>query len=278
MTDDDYGANVYTWVGVARAARLGKTVKLVALVLASHADPDGTRVFPGVALTSVESEVSYNVVKAALGKLRDVGMLELVRYGSRRDKKTDEYRLILHPDVMERIEVWTPAKIRLEVEKIQTQRRGKHRAPDPDEVLQPTTEAAETASVPLLQPTSRAAETALQPTGKAAKEDASESFAAHAVVPNTGFAAHFMDVLQPTQCPPTNHVPEHVTPTDHTAAEVLTNLTVSRTSGPEDHEIDPLPGKCSHGLTARKRPDGTVSCALCRISARLSPFPKGATA
>src|ERR1051326_2391165 len=88
------------WTDIVRRARLGRTVKSVALMLATYADADGTRVFPGVARVAVDCELSYNVVKASLGDLRTAGLIALVRRAGRAGQ-ADEYRLTIAEDLLE---------------------------------------------------------------------------------------------------------------------------------------------------------------------------------
>ena len=98
------------WTDVVKRARLGRTVTLVALTLATYADSDGTRVFPGNARLAVDCELTYNVVQAAMATLRRAGLIELVKRAGRRGT-ANEYRLTLHPDLLERVEVLSPAAV-----------------------------------------------------------------------------------------------------------------------------------------------------------------------
>lgn len=115
------GAEINDWTIVVRRARLGPTVKLVALVIASYADPDGTKVFPGIARLAVQCEIDYRTARRAVASLRERGLIELVRRGARRNGKSDEYRLVLTEDLLERCDVPTPAAERVAIERV-TQR------------------------------------------------------------------------------------------------------------------------------------------------------------
>lgn len=126
---DDHGASVWNWMHVVRRARLGRTVKGLAAVLASYADPNGTRVFPGVARFAVEAEVEYKTAQEALSRLRRVGLIELVRRAGRRGQH-DEYRLILHADLLERVEVLSPVQVEVAAAKVRRPRGNKPRAPE----------------------------------------------------------------------------------------------------------------------------------------------------
>jgi hypothetical protein len=113
----------WTWVDVVRRARLGRTTKGVALLLATYADNDGSRVFPGVATASVAAEVDYKTAKRAIADLVKAGLLEVVGDRTRKAGSATEYRLVLAEDVLERIDVLTPAAFELEA----ARRRGANR-------------------------------------------------------------------------------------------------------------------------------------------------------
>lgn len=92
MSGDD-GAPAVVWVRVIRRAHLHPHVKLVALILATHADPDGTNAYPGIARLTVQSSVSYSTVQRAMHQLRQLGAIEAMpRAGMKRHWRT-RYRL-----------------------------------------------------------------------------------------------------------------------------------------------------------------------------------------
>lgn len=118
MGYQDHGATVNEWVGVVRRAELDRTVKLVALTLASYASPDGSRVYPGLARITVQCRIGYAAAKRAFRVLREVGLVELVRRGNRRAGRCDEYRLILGPDLLEKVDVPNPEQERKVIEAV----------------------------------------------------------------------------------------------------------------------------------------------------------------
>ena len=122
----DEGAAVNEWVNVLRRARLGPTVTAVALMIATYADPDGTRVYPGIARLAVQCELDYRTVRRAVAALRAAGLIEMVRRGARRSGRSDEYRLILAGDLLERCDVPAPAAEQLAIEQVTATAR--HRA------------------------------------------------------------------------------------------------------------------------------------------------------
>lgn len=131
MTGEDHGAPVNEWVNVVRRARLGESAKSVAFAMATYADRDGTKVFAGVARLAFECEMNYRTVQRALAELRRAGLIEVTRRGNRRAGKSDEYRLTLAADLLERLDVPTPAAASLAIEEIRHRYRGKHRQKPP---------------------------------------------------------------------------------------------------------------------------------------------------
>lgn len=118
------------WTDVVRRARLGRTVKAVAMVLATYADANGQRVFPGVARLAWECEINYNTAQQALAKLREVELIELVRKSGTKGAKrreADEYRLILGEGLLEHVEVPTPAQAEVAMNKIRRSKQGRYR-------------------------------------------------------------------------------------------------------------------------------------------------------
>lgn len=109
-TAHELGASVGAWNAVIRRARVGREHKAAAFTMSSYARADGTRIHCGVARLAVDLGVSYSTAKRALGWMRKTGLIELVRVGNRRRNLSDEYRLILGPDVTEQIEVLDPAE------------------------------------------------------------------------------------------------------------------------------------------------------------------------
>lgn len=123
----DLGASVYEWVNVVRRARLHATTKLIALLLATYADPAGTRIYPGIARLAIQSGHGYRTVQRELARLRAMGLIErLPRAGARRGW-SDGYRLILGEQLLEKVDVPTPAIEEAAVASLTARYRGKHR-------------------------------------------------------------------------------------------------------------------------------------------------------
>lgn len=101
------------------------TFKAVAFVWASYADEDGRNIFPGDATLAVDAEVSLKTAKAVKAKLVELGLTERVRAGARRLRGADEYRLTFPSDLVDQVDVLSPAQAKLAAERLREANRGK---------------------------------------------------------------------------------------------------------------------------------------------------------
>lgn len=259
------------WTDVVRRARLGRTVKAVAMVLATYADADGTRVFPGVARLSYECEITYNTAQKALARLREVQLIELVKRATRRGA-ADEYRLVLGADLLEHVDVPTPAQVEKAINEIRGAKQGQWKGN-----LHPTAWGA-----------GEVEKADLHPTGMGAGEQP----APHGVGSETQPAPHGAMHLHPTPWGPTTHY-QDTTTTTHSGEQVLTASHPPRVGAAEStpdfaaevkaRQSTLAPPKCPHGLKGGNRTsDGLPHCALCRnvpvVLGALIPGPRGAPA
>lgn len=241
---EDYGATVRQWTDVLRRCRLPKSVKLVGLLMANYADSDGTRVFPGIARVAVESGLTYNVAQEAVAKLRSVGLLELIRQGTRRGEG-DEYRLVLMPDLLDRVEVWNPAQVSVAIDRMRTQRRGQVRPKDgPDG--------------PDLHPTDRGAD---NPDVHPTNQGAPESGAPHLLHSNQVGAPPFSARCTPLSDPPPTTDLDTTTPTPPTTG--LDTASHGPRASPAEPENPIVVCECSRGYVLS--PDGSeiLRCPTC---------------
>lgn len=94
----DCGVTLGRWLGVVRRARLADPKKRsYALTVGSYASTDGTSVKCGVARLAVDNEMAFSTARRYLAWMRDVGLIELVKIGNRKAKRSDEYRLTIYP-------------------------------------------------------------------------------------------------------------------------------------------------------------------------------------
>lgn len=240
------------WTDVVRRARLGRTVKAVALLLATYADTDGTRVFPGIARVAYEAEITYNVAQRALAALRDAGLIKVVHRATRRasgnkPRKGDEYRLILAADLFERVDVPTPAQSDAAIHAIRVAHQGAYRV-EKSPVLHPTASDAE-----------EAVETVLHPTPCAPDDRDDSGSAPHGVTPNDSSAPQNEPFCTPRRGvpPPTD---SDTTTTTHSDEGSFADVTTSRATEPDER-----PARCPHGNNPRYRKGTTIPrCEQCR--------------
>ena len=131
-------ANVNQWVEFARRARLKRTVKAVALMMATYARHDGTQIYPGIATLAIACELSYRVTLDAVSELERLGLVERVAGHGRAVGRYDSYRLTLAEDVLDCVDVLSPQEFKDLAAEMRSKYRGKHRnACDPDARVEP---------------------------------------------------------------------------------------------------------------------------------------------
>lgn len=104
----DIGTTLGAWAELIRRARIGRERKLACLVFASYGDADGRDIYCGVARLSVDCEIGYSTARRYLAWIRRAGLAEVVKRGSKRKRKADEYRLTFGPDILEHLDVPDP--------------------------------------------------------------------------------------------------------------------------------------------------------------------------
>lgn len=140
MSDD---VRVLDWVKLLKRARLGRTIKGAAMVLATFADFEtGRKVRPGTARLAHEAEISPEKAGEVLAVLCAAGLLEKVgKYGN-----TDEYRLIIAEDMSSRpgrVPIPDPVQHEQMIEKIRDRERGHYRGDPLRKNLPPVRTGAE---------------------------------------------------------------------------------------------------------------------------------------
>lgn len=257
-----FGATV-TVPGSSRGVR-GATLRAVALMLATYADADGSRIFPGTARLAVACEIDYRTAKRCLAALRWLGLIRVVR-AARRRGLADEYRLTIPGDLLDKVDVLSPAQMDLEVERI---RDGNRRRVDDE----PGTGSADTRTAVSV----RVPQTPVQ----AGPVDGCTGAGSTS---NDGCTGASRTVVRVRPAPPTHHDVDTTT-THHTEVNLRTAVTVSRAREavedqiPEEGEGEPAPPPAPHGcpthgraFAAGTRPDGKPACPLCRATGRRPP-------
>jgi hypothetical protein len=124
---------MFTWIDIVGRIRFvgfgvaPKTIRLVAWRMALYGDPDGSRVFPGTARLAVVCGVDYKTVKRVVSILAGLYLISKVSgasgpIGQRRARGT-EYQLTVPVDLMDRVDVLSPAQVEKEAEVIRQANR-----------------------------------------------------------------------------------------------------------------------------------------------------------
>jgi len=260
--------------GNARGTRggvSGATFKAVALVWASHADPDGGNIYPGDATLAVEAEVSLKVARAVKRKLVELGLTERVKAGARRQHRGDEYRLTLPTALLEVVDVLSPAAVRVAAIDMYERSRGKRGGSSGT----PTQSAVGGPPDPV--------QIAVQGPADPVRDDELEGRGGSSGTPDSGCGGSSGTSVGGPPDRYTNQTSHLLTIPD--GGDVRTAVTGPRAREAEDadstpDETDDTPaarpgrGGCpTHGraFAAGVRPDGQPACPLCRATGRRPP-------
>jgi len=270
-------------------------IKAVAERVAGYADADGSRVRPGIARIAVDLETEYRTVRDVLSLLRRVGMLKVVRAGG--GTNATEYQLTLPVDLLERddLEVWSPAKQAVEIERVRSAHRGGPRKPprgpkgnltqgpedaasDADsDATQGPQDAASDVDYPQTQgpqdPTSPVDNFSTQGPQDLASATVNPGDAGSSGTCSRSDAGSSGTATQGPQDPTTTQ-DQDTTTTTHSGQALLATVTVSRETGSATNpDSSARPERCEHGLPAGLRANGEPLCALCRVAARRPAAP-----
>lgn len=253
-----------------RGAVSARTFKAVALVLASYGDPSGSRIWPGDAAVAVDVECGLDIVKDVRGTLVKLGLLERVS-GRRAGRPGEEYRLTLPTDLLDKLEVLTPAAHRLAAKRLRDAARGKRKATAGGSAGYPELPLPDDNNAALGGPPDHP---------NTSEPDLSGGSAGPSDEPFGGSAGGNLggppDPRTYTGPHQVNHQPH--SDQDHASAvtgprarEADEDQISSEVADPPDRWIGrarvPTPRRCDHGFPATHRPDGSPSCALCRRDA-----------
>lgn len=95
---------------IRRCTNLDTHEYAIALTLATYADLDGTRIFPGTERLIRVTGICRRKVLYALGRLRDLGLIERTEERQRKGRNGghDMYRLTIPCDILGRLELLDP--------------------------------------------------------------------------------------------------------------------------------------------------------------------------
>jgi hypothetical protein len=254
-SDELVSVGRYEWERVVRRVVMTKPIKLLALILSTYADPDGSRIRPGNDVLAAVTGDSEKNVRRILKVLReDFGLVQQVSRGGGRGGKgrAAQYQLTIPTDLLDRVVLLGPGE--RATKSLDLQGAGQSGNPT-DTQLSGQTDQTITADVdsPDIQMSSETAPG--QPIDRTL--DGSVGRLTGHPGPND----------RTPESPTTSHRP---TTTDQPTGQLPAQPQTASLRESEDNRhlgesaAAPAPDRCPHGLVARQRPDGTSSCALCR--------------
>lgn len=299
-------AGRYEWEQIIRRARLGTVIRGsgrigskgkatkggmsgttftgIALGWASYGNDKGREIWPGDATVAIDLETSIAAVRQVRQALVRLGLMEMVR--RRTGTRGDEYRLTLPTDLLDVVEVLTPAQHKMAANRLREAARGKPRGgsgghptdPDPgDPADHPEDEAGSPVDHPESDTDDSLGDPADHPNVSSGEEPGWSSG-----YPESGSGWSGGPALGGPADTHTDHDRTRST-TDHAERDLRTAVTVSRASGaaeepdpaieettaPDARPVDEPRGCPAHGpaMAAGLRPDGKPACPLCRRGA-----------
>lgn len=91
----------FEWQRIVRRIKMQTTTKLVALVMSTYANADGSHIVVGVVRLMAVTDTSKATVIRHLEFLREMGLIKRVKQGNRHTGDSDEYRLTVPSDVLD---------------------------------------------------------------------------------------------------------------------------------------------------------------------------------
>lgn len=253
----------YEWENVLRRIaskdRLTDELQRAALLLATYADPDGTRVRPGEREFAEALRKSRATAGRRVAELQALGFVRLVARGGGHGpgRRSSEFRLTLPADLLEQFDVRPPSATTrgpmtlvtpLSHGERSTRRNSAHSRVSGDAELSPV-DNSETALI-------HGERSSTEPAPELRSNDAVTERNSAQIGANS---AHVLDEPHHPPTPPTNP-----TTTDPDPAQPDTAC--GQLPGPIDlvAAVELRPAKCPHGAPNHHRPDGTPRCVLCR--------------
>lgn len=277
-----------------RGGMSGTTFTGIALGWASYGNDKGREIYPGDATVAIDLETTIAAVRQVRQALVRLGLMEMIR--RRHGNRGDEYRLTIPTDLLDALEVLTPAQHKLAANRLREAARGKPRessdgpsdSPDPGT---PVDHPDDDSGTPPDHPetdTDRSVGT--PPDHPDAAENADPGYSGGPPETDSGYSGGTR--LGTPVAPHTDH-DRTTTATDHSDRDLRTAVTPSRASDADDNPDSaieettgpppPTPDRPTGGrrsrcadhpaLSAGNRPDGRPACPLCRRGAPPSAPP-----
>lgn len=270
-----------------RGGMTGTTFKAIALGWATWANDRGQEIWPGDATVAICLETTIERVATVRKKLIELGLLQQVR--PRRGMRGTEYRLTIPSDLLDVVEVLTPAQLTLAAGRMRDEARGKpggsggrptpppsggppdHPEPDaetavggPADTPQPDADPtlggpSDTPDqLPMGGPPDHLSPSDATPAGGSAGPSEIPSGGSAGVAPGGSAGSAY----RPRTAP--------LTTTDHADTDLEAAVTVSRASPAAQDPLPEVAERCTHGIRTGLRNDGLHRCALCRVEARIA--------
>ncbi|MER7164513.1 hypothetical protein ABT336_00320 [Micromonospora sp. NPDC000207] len=273
-----------------RGGMSGTTFTGIALAWASYGNDKGREIWPGDATVAIDMETTIAAVRQVRQALVRLGLMQMLR--RRHGSRGDEYRLTIPTDLLDQVEVLTPAQHKLAANRLREAARGKPRGcsdgppSDPDSGT-PVDHPADDAGTPPDHP-----ETDTDPavgTPPDHPHDADTAGPGYSGGPPGTASGYSGGTRLGTPVAPHTDHDRTTTATGQSDRDLRTAVTHPREGAAVDEpETDPAieettphrPGRrranCPDhpGLDAGTRPeDGRPRCPLCRRGAPPSPPP-----
>lgn len=269
----------FDWERIVRRIVMPKPAKYLAFVLATYADPNGTRVRPGIEVLAAVTGDSDKTVRRLMGVLRtEFGLLELTSRGGGRGGRgrASEYRLTIPEDLLDRHAMLGPDG-RPDDSSV-TQVTGQ--SPDP-----PVTQMTDDCGQPLSTDGDSSDSPVTIVTDQSPVDNSNDRSSgtpsppidrSNPPIDRSPCMTDYQPPDQPLQDHPSG--PDPTQPLERTPVDVDKPIPHPR---PTLDELLPLARpprpprgpKCHHGLAADRQPDGTPRCPLCRRDAVTSSAP-----
>lgn len=282
----------FGWERIVYRIKMPKPLKLVALILAGHADKDGTRVRPGAELLAAFTGDGERHARRLVGQLRDqYGLIQQTSRGGGRGGagRTATYRLTVPVDLLDRCDLLDPDGRPNGLTGHPEDRSNQQEPTDPPDTdaQSPDTEvptqrdratvdAPEPPAPPAVSPdTQVAGETPSPVDGSVDKQVDNLGTTLidndfHRTSEDTWprLTGHLEPIDRTPRCPTTNQT-THLQRTNQQPSWSVTSATTGRAGQRFDQTSPPQPSrpKCPHGLSPGKSRDGTAHCPLCRRNA-----------
>lgn len=268
-------AGRFEWERVVARIVMPEKQKLTALLAATHADPDGTRVRPGNPRLAAMMGCTVRTVARQMAVLRDLGLLRQVSRGGGAGGagNATEYRLTLPENLLDLVDL-IPAEGPYQERPAKPRKRKKATAtaqayPESGDIQvspQPAPPVVDSPVSPDIQVSSQPGPSVVdnsvspdtqmspQPAAPVANEMTSERV-------DAAMTGHFEGYEVTPGCPPTSHQP--TTNSDQPSVVSQRNHR-TRASALPIRKLHEKSIRCGHGLPVARRTDGKPTCPLCR--------------